>query len=761
MSTPEDQRTGSFTTLSHALGARYTLQRVVGRGGTSLVYLAHDHKHDRPVAVKFLRSELAAGLGAERFLREISVASRLQHPHIVPIYDSGDANTVLYLVMPYIDGESLRELIEREQQLPLTDALRLTREIAEALSFAHSRNIVHRDVKPENILLFRGHALVVDFGIAKALSTVGSVSITGEAVSVEGVFMGTPLYMAPEQVFSDSPVDERADVYSLATVLYEMLEGHPPFEGPTNTAILSRKVARPAAAPCNTLEPLPTHIEQALLKALERDREHRFASVAEFADALIESKQGQVTVRRSGATTVKSIAVLPFLNATGLESSDYLSDGISEDLIHALSRIPSLRVVGRTSAFSFKGRTNDVRSIGTELGVGAVLTGTVRRAGDRIRITADLTDVSNGFALWSERFDRDVTDVFAVQDEISRAIVETLRIRLLTDTERLVETPTADFGAYESYLKGRFEWSQRTSASMRRALDHLQHAIDVDPSFTLALTGLADCYLTLAIYDVLMPADAMPKALAAAEQALRIRPRSAEALTARASVRALYDFNWIGAEADYASALAAREQGPVTHQWYAMHLLAPRMRFSEARAHVARARELDPLSPSIASSAGILRLYERDPEQAIRELAMVIAQHPSFGLAHQFQGLALSELGRHAEAVTTLERAVLLSGRSLESRSALGYVQGRAGNEPAAREMLDALEDESSRGYVSPLLLAQVCVALGEVTRALNYLEDALSVRASGLPFISVRPSFDPLRRLPRFEKILTQLEGA
>lgn len=287
MLTPEEISTDSHAVLSRALGERYSIQRVIGRGATSVVCLAHDKAQNRPVAVKFLRRELAAGVGAKRFLREIRVASRLQHPHIVPIYDSGDTDTALFLIMPYLAGETLRERLERERQLPLAEALRLTREVADALSFAHSQNIVHRDIKPENVMLVDGHALVVDFGIAKALCTASSISSTGETLSVEGLFIGTPLYMAPEQMFSDLPVDERADVYGLATVLYEMLEGRTPYEGPTNAAIFSRKAARAAEAPSRTLEPLPPHLQRALLKALERDRDNRFASVAEFQKALI------------------------------------------------------------------------------------------------------------------------------------------------------------------------------------------------------------------------------------------------------------------------------------------------------------------------------------------------------------------------------------------------------------------------------------------------------------------------------------------
>ena len=325
----------------------------------ALVYLARDHKHDRPVAVKVLRSEVAANLGAQRFLLEIGTAARLQHPHIVPIYESGNADSVLYLVMPYIEGESHRERLEREKRLPLAEALRLTLEVAEALSFAHSRHFVHLEVKAENILLFPGHAMVVDFGIAKALTGPET-----EAVTLDGMFMGTPLYMAPEQMFGDQPVDERADIYSLATVLYELLKGSPPFSGPSAVAILSRKAATAAVAPQNAIDELPPHVERALLRALERERDLRFTSVAEFAEALTSAPTNRISARHAVTTTTPSIAVLPFVNASTIPENEHFSDGISEDLIHALSKLPTLRVLARTSAFAFKGRSQDVRAIG-------------------------------------------------------------------------------------------------------------------------------------------------------------------------------------------------------------------------------------------------------------------------------------------------------------------------------------------------------------------------------------------------------------
>jgi serine/threonine protein kinase/tetratricopeptide (TPR) repeat protein len=734
----------------------------------AIVYLANDLRHNRPVAIKVLRDEFTSAVGPDRFLREIETAARLQHPHILPIYDSGNAAGVLYYVMPYVEGESLRERLHRDKRIDPKIAMRLGLEVAEALSYAHSLGVVHRDIKPENILLFREHAMVADFGIAKVQESSQSVNLTQD-----GAGLGTPAYMSPEQAFGEADVDGRSDLYSLACVMYEMLEGTLPFDGANTMQILAAKARGNTREMKHTLDRIPAHVSHAISRALSREPHERHGAVSEFAEAL-----GTTGTYRAGTAPRKSmpvkrehsVAVLPFSNAGSGTEDDFLSDGISEELTHLLSKLQGLRVVARTSAFAFKGVQADARTIGTTLGVKSLLSGSVRRLGARMRITADLIDVDTGFSVWSERYDRELADVFDIQDEITHAIVDALKVNLLGEVEpvvskgsgrrRFVEAPTANIEAYETYLKGRFFWNQRTESALRQSVAQLERAVQLDPEFLLAHTGIADAYITLAIYGVMRPDEAMPRAQSAAERALRIDPHFSEALTARGSVRALYRYEHAASEQDFLQAIDAREQYATTHQWYAMHLLAPQQRFTEARAQLARARELDPLSAVIGASNGVLRFFQRDYEQAIAELLMVLERSPGFDLAEYFLGQVYSAVGEWALAEELLGRCAVKSGRSPEVVSALAVAQAGAGDRAQAQAIVTDLIVRSETRYVSPALIAQVQVALGEHEPALQALERAAEMRATEVTLLASRPVFDPLRGDARFARIVQKATG-
>ena len=433
--------------LSEALADRYRIERELGQGGMATVYLARDLKHDRDVAIKVLNPDLSQTLGAERFLREIPLAARLSHPHILPLFDSGEAGGALFYVMPRVAGTSLRDRLHDAKQLPIDEAVRIASEVAGALDYAHRNSVVHRDSKPENIMLQDGHALVADFGIGKAVSDTSSDSLTQVGMSVS-----TPAYMSPEQAVGEE-VDGRSDLYSLGCVLYEMLVGEPPFTGPTTQAVIAKRFVQTPADVTALREGIRRPVARALQKTLSRLAIDRYDTASEFVTALAEV-DAPVLMTTVHVAPEKSIAVLPFANMSADPENEYFSDGIAEEILNALSQITDLRVAGRTSSFSFKGKNENLRSIGEQLNVRTVLEGSVRRSGKRVRITAQLIDVTDGFHLWSERYDREIEDIFAVQDEIASAIAGKMQTTLSGSASR-AQRATENIDAYGFYLKGR------------------------------------------------------------------------------------------------------------------------------------------------------------------------------------------------------------------------------------------------------------------------------------------------------------------
>ncbi|HYT72703.1 MAG TPA: protein kinase, partial [Gemmatimonadales bacterium] len=405
--------------LNAALAGRYAVERELGSGGMATVYLADDLKHRRKVAVKVLRPELASAIGPNRFLREIEIAAKLNHPHILALHDSGKADDFLFYVMPYVKGQSLRHRLHREKPLPIEEAVSITRDAALALDHAHAQGVIHRDVKPENILLYEGEAMVADFGIALAVSGAAS---GGQRLTERGVWVGTPEYMSPEQALGEDSLDARSDIYSLGCVLYELLAGEPPYTGPTAQAVIAKRLAGPAPGVRRLRATVPAGVEQALLKALATVPADRFASAAAFAEAL--------TRPRAVHPTPKSVAVLPFTNLSPDAENEYFADGITEDVIAQLSKIRALKVISSTSVMPLKQRDQSLREIGARLGVAAVLEGSVRRDGDRVRIVAQLIDAETDHHLWAETYDRQLTDIFVIQSDVALRIAAALETEL-------------------------------------------------------------------------------------------------------------------------------------------------------------------------------------------------------------------------------------------------------------------------------------------------------------------------------------------
>jgi len=779
--------------LSTALADRYRIERELGQGCMATVYLAEDLRHKRKVAIKVLLPELGAVVGAERFLREIETTANLRHPHILPLYDSGSAGEFLYYVMPLVEGESLRARLDREKQLPIADALLIAREIADALSYAHARGVVHRDIKPENVLLEGEHAVVADFGIARAFSAAG-----GERITQTGMSVGTPLYMSPEQALGDAELDGRSDLYSLACVLYEMLGGQAPFTGPTAESIVRQRLVADAPPITNLRPAVPAAVADALQRALARNPADRFNPVAQFS-AAIESRptsssslspsadvqpgasgvsasvrgtrlawvSGAIVVlvvvvalgwayqrRTAGAPAGKaSVAVLPFEDLSQERTSEYFGDGIAETLISNLSSVPGLDVAARTSAFSFRGRNVDAREIGRQLGVATVLEGSVQRAGGRLRISAQLVKVSTGTNLWSETFDRSADDIFAVQDEVARAVVTALKGRLLVGPARLAASePTHDREAYDLYLQGRFFWNKRAVPDLERAIGLFEQALERDSSFALAHAGIADAYIALAFYSNGSTLPILTKARSAAERALALSPDLGEAQTALAYLTFL-EWKLPAADSAFQRAIALNPGYATAHKWYS-DLLLTDGRAAESMRELLRAKELDPLAPIIMANIGNWYWVEQP---------------------------------RGDSALIWMDRALVLDANNplaLENSSSIDFMRGDSVRFFKARERLDVSSSragapvaELRRAWASggrnAVLRAQLAsprsrglsverarwrAQLGDIDGAFRELDAAVAEHSIWVIYVDQFPDLDPLRRDPRYAALRERL---
>ena len=748
--------TDQMERLQAALAERYVVERELGHGGMAVVLLARDQRLDRRIALKILRPELAAALGAERFLREIEIAAKLTHPNILALFDCGEAGGLLYYTMPYVEGETLRDRLRREGQLAVEDALGIAREVADALGYAHSLGVVHRDVKPENVLFQAGHAVVADFGIARAVSAAG-----GERLTETGLAIGTPAYMSPEQAAGVSDVDGRADIYSLGCMVYEMLAGDPPFTGSMVQAILARKSIEQVPPISTVRETVPRHIENAIATALARVPADRFATAGDFAAALTP----RPGVALGGAQR-STIAVLPFANMSADPENEYFSDGITEEIINAAAGIPDLRVTARTSAFQFKGKEYDIREIGRKLDVGTVLEGSVRKAGNRVRVTAQLIDVAGGYHLWSERFDRNLEDVFAIQDEIAVAIADRLSRELAPGVRRpQVETPVVedrpDPEAYDAYLRGRYHrrlMFGRRDAFAKTAASY-QEAIERDPTFALAHSALAELHVVLAIGFATEPGrELMPKARQAAERALSLNPNLAEAQLARALVAMYYEWDYSAAKAGIDRAIALSPSFVDAHFWAEFYYTYVERDFEKAVAANRRAAELDPLDLNVSSRlAQVLLLFDHLYE-AIERLERILELDPDFMVAHFELADAYARRGDAGRAAAAAERAMELSGHAVGAVGVSIAALAMSGEVVRARELLRELTERAQDGYVVPFWLAVAHAGLGEMDRAFEYIDQAQRDRDPNLLYLSCVPRPIGLQADPRYERALQEI---
>ena len=709
--------------LESALLSRYHLDRELGRGGMATVYLATDLRHDRRVALKVLHPELSSALGPDRFLREIKLAARLNHPHIIPLFDSGEAAGYLYYVMPVVEGETLRDRILREGRIPLDESLQIVRGIASALDYAHRQNIVHRDIKPENVMLQDGEAMVMDFGIAKALSAASNDTLTQT-----GMMVGTPAYVSPEQAAGDGVIDGRSDQYSLACVLYEMISGRKPFVGATAQATLSKRFSDPVPSLRSVHSETTEEVETALSPAMAKEAKDKFGTTMEFAKALIATHLSTPdgSPLHGGASGGKSIAVMPFTNMSSDPEGDFFADGIADEIITALSKIKALKVSSRSSSFSFKGKNEDIREIGRKLQASTILEGSVRKAGKRLRLTAQLVNAENNEQLWAERYDRELEDVFEIQDEIAQSIVSALRVVLSDDEKRAIEqVHTPNVEAHGFYLRGRQYFHQHRRKSHEYARQMFERAIELDPDYALAHSGVADCCSFLYQYFDASPAN-LKRADAASRRALELAPSLAEAHASRG--------------------LAVSLSG----------------RYEEADTEFEMAMKLDPKSFEAAYFYARSCVAQGKNEDAARWFERAIAVRPDDYAALALLATVYQALGRSDESIQTSRRAYDTARKHLELTP----------DDPRALYMgamsLSALgETEKARDWNrralamdpdDPSVLYNIACAFaveGQKGEAISTLKKAIDNGFGHWSWIEHDTDLDSLRRDPEFIALL------
>jgi serine/threonine-protein kinase len=744
--------------LRAALAGRYAIEQEAGHGGMAVVYRARDLRHARTVAIKVFRGDVVGRDDAvERFLQEIRIVARLAHPHVLPLHDSGEIEPqggepgLLYYVMPFVGGPSLRDRLRSEVRLPVDEALEIATTVASALDHAHRHDVLHRDVKPENILLQEGEAVVADFGVARAIQGAG-----GDTRTLPGLAIGTPAYMSPEQATGDEQVDGRSDQYALACVVFEMLAGKPPYAGASVRATMAQHLQAPVPSLRAERPEVPTTIERAVQRALSKDPGQRFASVAEFAAALAARTDAELPAFDAPAS--RSIAVLPFVNASSDPDNEYFSDGMTDELIHLLAQVEGLRVAPRTSVFALAGQRLDVRAVGARLGVVTVLEGSVRKAGGRLRITAQLSDAESGRLLWSERFDRDDRDVFAIQEDLARTIVATLRADLLgTLGDPVPRRYTRNLTAYNLYLRGRHCWNKRTQAGIAEAIAYFERAIAEDPSYALAYTGLADAYALQLDYRAAPVADGMRRAREMARKALELDDTLAEAHTSLAWVIFIHDWDWEAAEREFRRAIDLNPRYPTARQWHSWYLAAMG-RSEEALAEGRRAVALDPASISIQRGMGWLLYYARHPARAEVELERALVMDPNQTETHLILALARSSAGDLDGADAALDEALGLAPDDSGSLAARARVAMQRGRVDEARAVETQLVELERRRYVSPSDFAKLYVALGDFDRAFAAIERAYAERRGWLAYLGIEPLLDPLRADPRFQVLLERM---
>ncbi len=741
--------------LSH-----YILDRKIGEGGMGVVWKATDDRLGRVVAIKMLTEALEADpQRIARIQSEARAVAALNHPGIVTIHSIEECDGRHFIVMEFVDGEPLDTMIP-DEGLPLDRLLRLGLAMVDAVSVAHERGISHRDLKPRNIVVHSDDRLkILDFGLAKATGEDPMPSSGEEATKtlpIAGYVTGTMPYMAPEQIKSEI-VDQRADLFSLGVILHEMATGSRPFDGATPAELIAGILRDEPRSVSELRRGLPRQLGRIVLHALEKDPRQRFQTALDLRNELqrLEEELG----RRDSGREIRSIAVLPLDDLSGDPEQAYFADGMTDALINSLGRIGALKVISRTSVMQYKGVRKPLPEIARELGVDSIVEGSVLRAGDRIRVTAQLIDAPRDELLWAQSYALGVGDMLSLQSRTAKTIAARIEIELTPQEHaRLEEAAPVDPAVHEACLKGRHFWYKRTTETVRKGLRCFERALALDPNYAPAHAGVADSYIVDGgRYLGVTPEIAYGRAREAALQATTLDDGLAEAHTSLAAVMTDYDWDWEGADREYRRAIELNPNYVTAHSWYAEHL--SRMgRHDEAIIEARRARELDPLSLASSMIVAWILYFARRHDEAIAQARSTLELDGNYATALRILGWAYEETGEYVEAIRVHRRAAKLGGGQPNFTAQLGRAYALAERHDDAKRILDDLLEQSKTAYISSLDIAIIHAALGEEDEALDRLEQAFAERADHLPYIKVNPRLDGLRGTPRFESVLRRM---